>query len=513
MIRDGDTVVARTNLGRERRVVIAGHLDTVPINDNLPTRFETIDGERYLWGRGTVDMKGGVAVQLKLALSSPTHRRPHVDVVRPRGGLGGAERPRAPRAHRPDSSRATSRSSASRRTAGRGRMQREPPLRAARLRAAARTRPQLGRRQRDPQARAGARPAGGHEAETIEVDGLAYREGLNAVGVTGGVAGNVIPDEAMLHVNYRFAPNRSVAEAIEFARAMFPEYELTVVDAAEGARLGLDAPLAQQFVHAVGAEARPKYGWTDVARFSALGIPAVNFGPGDPLKAHADDERRATRSSPASARSAPGSPARPEGGRMTSAPIERSATRSASRSSPRVRWRLLPWWAKVALVYAAARAVTTVLVLVLASAQGANPTAARPGYFEYANMWDARWYQIIARRVPRRPAVDRRRPGRRERLGVPPRVSGPGRRADVAGRAAERRVGRSPSPRTGAALVFHRLMSRFLEPDRASSRSCSSASPRCRRSCSSATRSRSDSCGWRSRSCCSSNAGTRGSSR
>jgi succinyl-diaminopimelate desuccinylase len=130
-----------------------------------------------------------------------------------------------------------------------------------------------------------------YEPATVEVDGLEYREGLNAVGITGGIAGNVIPDEAMLHVNYRFAPNRSVAEAIEHVSALFPEYELTVVDEAEGARPGLDAPLAQQFVRAVGAQAKPKYGWTDVARFSALGIPAVNFGPGDPLKAHADDER------------------------------------------------------------------------------------------------------------------------------------------------------------------------------------------------------------------------------
>src|SRR5690606_8960334 len=65
--RLGDAIVARTSLGRERRVVIAGHIDTVPVNKNLPTRFETIDGREFLWGRGTVDMKAGVAVQLRLA--------------------------------------------------------------------------------------------------------------------------------------------------------------------------------------------------------------------------------------------------------------------------------------------------------------------------------------------------------------------------------------------------------------------------------------------------------------
>ncbi len=63
------------------------------------------------------------------------------------------------------------------------------------------------------------------------------------------------------------------------------------MDLAPGARPGLDAPLAQAFVRAVGTEPRAKVGWTDVSRFSALGIPAVNFGPGDPSLAHADDER------------------------------------------------------------------------------------------------------------------------------------------------------------------------------------------------------------------------------
>jgi succinyl-diaminopimelate desuccinylase len=72
---------------------------------------------------------------------------------------------------------------------------------------------------------------------------------------------------------------------------VFAGFDVTVVDAMVGARPGLDAPTAQEFLEAVGAEARPKYGWTDVARFSALGIPAVNYGPGNPLKAHADDER------------------------------------------------------------------------------------------------------------------------------------------------------------------------------------------------------------------------------
>jgi succinyl-diaminopimelate desuccinylase len=94
-----------------------------------------------------------------------------------------------------------------------------------------------------------------------------------------------------VHVNYRFAPSRTGEEAVEHLRELFAGFDLTVVDLAEGARPGLDEPLAKEFLAAVGGEAKPKYGWTDVARFSALGIPAVNYGPGDPLTAHADDER------------------------------------------------------------------------------------------------------------------------------------------------------------------------------------------------------------------------------
>jgi succinyl-diaminopimelate desuccinylase len=296
VIRDGDTVVARTNLGRERRVVMAGHLDTVPINRNLPTRFETIDGERYLWGRGTVDMKAGVAVQLKLAheLADPVHDLTwmwydHEEVSAELNGLGRLARNR-PDLFAGDFAILGEPSNSHVEGGCNGNLRVE--LRAYGVRAHS-ARSWVGDNAIHKLAPVLERLAA-YEAAIVEVDGLAYREGMNAVGITGGIAGNVIPDEAMVHVNYRFAPNRTVAEAIEIVRALFPEYELTVVDEAEGARPGLDAEFAQRFVAAVGGPARPKYGWTDVARFSAMGIPAVNFGPGDPLKAHADDERVAT---------------------------------------------------------------------------------------------------------------------------------------------------------------------------------------------------------------------------
>jgi succinyl-diaminopimelate desuccinylase len=289
LFRDGDAIVAKTNLGRASRVVIAGHIDTVPVNDNFPSR--TIGDE--LWGRGTVDMKAGVAVQLVLAaeLTEPDVDitwiwYDHEEVSQDLNGLGRLAR------IRPEL------------LAGDFAILGEPTNAIIEggcngtLRVEVRT---FGRRAHTARAWAGHNAIhdlapilttlAGYQPREVEVDGLVYREGLNAVGISGGVAGNVVPDEAVVTLNYRFAPSRSGEEAVEHLRELFAGYDLTVVDLAEGARPGLDAPLARRFAAAVGGTPMPKYGWTDVARFAALGIPAVNYGPGDPLLAHADDER------------------------------------------------------------------------------------------------------------------------------------------------------------------------------------------------------------------------------
>ena len=291
--RHGDAVVARTQLGREKRVVIAGHIDTVPLNDNLPTRFETIDGIDYLRGRGTVDMKAGVAVQLKLAaeLTAPAYDvtwiwYDHEEVSESLNGLGRLLR------ESPDLLEGDfailgepTRSEIEGGCNGNARVE----VRTFGLRAHS-ARAWVGHNAIHDVAPILTKLAA-YTPREVEVDGLVYKEGLNAVGISGGVAGNVIPDEAMVHVNYRFAPSRSGEAAVAFLREFFAGYDVTVVDLADGARPGLDSPLAQQLVASTGVPATPKYGWTDVARFSALGIPAVNYGPGDPLKAHADDER------------------------------------------------------------------------------------------------------------------------------------------------------------------------------------------------------------------------------
>lgn len=293
LVRDGDAIVARTNLGRERRAIIAGHIDTVPLNGNLPTRTETEGGTTYLWGRGTVDMKAGVAVQLKLAaeLTEPAVDvtwmwYDHEEVQAELNGLGRLAH------NRPDLFE------------GDFGILGEPTNGVVEggcngnLRIEVRTR---GLRAHSARGWVGdnaihkvapiLETLAGYEAREVEVEGLVYRESLNAVGISGGVAGNVIPDECTVHINYRFAPSSTADDAIAHMHELFGAYEITVVDRAEGARPGLDAPLAQEFLASVGGLAKPKYGWTDVARLSAMGIPAVNYGPGDPLKAHADDER------------------------------------------------------------------------------------------------------------------------------------------------------------------------------------------------------------------------------
>ena len=298
VLRDGDALVARTALGRSERVVVAGHLDTVPVAGNLPTELRTdASGVTELWGRGTVDMKAGVAVQLALAatLTAPTRDVTWVfydqeEVEADRNGLG-----RLVRNH-PDW------------VSGDFAVLCEPTAGALEggcngtLRAEVRVPGRAahsGRAWLGVNAIHGAAPVlarlAAYTPRAVDVDGLVYREGLNAVGIRGGIAGNVIPDECVVTVNYRFAPARSLDEAVAHVRDLFEGYDVRVTDAAPGARPGLDHPAAAAFAAAVtGLTGRPpaaKEGWTDVARFTELGVPAVNFGPGDPTLAHADDER------------------------------------------------------------------------------------------------------------------------------------------------------------------------------------------------------------------------------
>lgn len=290
--RDGNAVIAATNLGRAQRVIIAGHIDTVPVANNLPAVLHHFEREQVIVGRGSVDMKGGVAVMLKLAseLSSPRYDITWIfydneEVASDLNGLGRIAR-NAPEVLAGDFAVLCEPTSALIEGGCNGTIRIELTARGVKAHSA---RPWMG-----SNALHSLTPAlatlSAFEPETVTVDGLDYRESLNAVMVSGGIATNVIPDLATLTVNYRFAPSRSAQEVEAKLRDLFPEYELTVTDLALGARPGLTLGMAQEFAAVVNIPARPKYGWTDVARFAELGIPAVNYGPGDPSLAHADNE-------------------------------------------------------------------------------------------------------------------------------------------------------------------------------------------------------------------------------
>lgn len=286
--RHGDAVVARTRLDRPERVLVAGHLDTVPAAENFPGR---LDGD-VLHGLGTSDMKGGVAVALHLAatVAAPTRDVTYVfydceEVEAERNGLLRLART-APDLLAADFAVLMEPTDGVVEGGCQGTLRVEIRVGGTRAHSA---RAWLGENAIHALAPVLDRLRA-YEPRRPVVEGLEYREGLQAVRIEGGVAGNVVPDEAVLTVNHRFAPDRSEAEALAHVREVFDGFDVRLTDTAGGARPGLDHPAAASFLAAVGGTPRAKYGWTDVARFAELGVPAVNYGPGDPRLAHKRDE-------------------------------------------------------------------------------------------------------------------------------------------------------------------------------------------------------------------------------
>ncbi|WP_237572210.1 succinyl-diaminopimelate desuccinylase [Mycolicibacterium lacusdiani] len=290
VIRNGDAVLARTNLGRPSRVLLAGHTDTVPAADNVPSR---LDGD-LLYGCGTSDMKSGDAVFLHLAatIAEPAHDITLVmydceEIESSANGLGRIER-ELPDWLQADVAILGEPSGGFIEAGCQGTIR--VVVRASGTRAHS-ARSWLGdnaiHKLGDVMTRLSS-----YEARNVDIDGCTYREGLSAVRVDGGIAGNVIPDAASLTVNFRFAPDCTVDDAVGHVHDVFAglDVDLELTDSAAGALPGLTKPAAAALVAAAGGQVRAKYGWTDVARFAALGIPAVNYGPGDPNLAHRSDE-------------------------------------------------------------------------------------------------------------------------------------------------------------------------------------------------------------------------------
>ena len=291
VIRNGDAVLARTDFGRPTRVVLAGHLDTVPIADNVPSHRDA----DHIYGCGTCDMKSGDAVFLHLAatVAEPVHDITLIfydceEIEASANGLGRIER------ELPDWLRADV-AVLGEPTGGYIEAGCQGTLRA--LVSATGTRSHSARSWLGDNA---IHKLGevldrlkSYQGRVVDIDGCTYREGLSAVGIDGGVASNVIPDAASVTVNFRFAPDRTPEAALAHIRNVFTglDVDLQQTDSAAGALPGLHHPAAAALVDAAGGLVRAKYGWTDVSRFAALGIPAVNFGPGDPNVAHRRDER------------------------------------------------------------------------------------------------------------------------------------------------------------------------------------------------------------------------------
>ena len=292
--RVGDNVVARTDLGRAHRVVLAGHTDTVPANGNERARVES----DVLWGLGASDMKSGLAVMLDLArtMSEPTvdvtwvfYAREEVAAVH--SGLGELIEVR-PDLVEGDLAILGEPTGAVVEAGCQGTMRLRVDLVGARAHTA---RPWMGRNAIHRLAPLLDAVASVPERRPV-LAGCEYREALQAVAVEGGVAANVVPDAVSVTLNHRFAPDRSEAEAEAHVRAVLAPHldegdAIEVVDVAPAAPPAVDHPLLAGLVARRGLEVRSKLGWTDVARFAALGVPAANLGPGDPTLAHTADER------------------------------------------------------------------------------------------------------------------------------------------------------------------------------------------------------------------------------
>ena len=304
VLRIDNNVIARTHRGLPQRVILAGHLDTVPTADNVPSmRGVDAQGRDTLFGCGTVDMKSGDAVYLHafatLAASQELQRDLTLimyeceEIAAEFNGLRHLSESH-PELLAGDVALLGEPSGNVIEAGCQGSIRLRLTAHGTRAHSA---RAWLGDNAVHKLAPVLSRIAA-YEPQTVDIDGLDYREGLNVVWLEAGVATNTVPDEAVLRVNFRFAPNRSADEAMAHFRQVlgldeFAAEDLTVdvEDVSPGALPGLHAAAAKELVAVAGDVVKPKFGWTDVARFSALGIPAVNFGPGDPAYCHKKDEQ------------------------------------------------------------------------------------------------------------------------------------------------------------------------------------------------------------------------------
>ena len=287
--RVNNSIVAQTNFGNKQRVVIAGHIDTVPANNNFPGKIN--DSE--VIGLGSVDMKSGIAVALKLAseITSSNYDVTYLfyeseEIETKFNGLelitkqqkdlldcdfailmeptNGILEVGCQGSLRFEVSTSGKRSHSARWWNGENAIHKTNKI---------------------------LEILNNYKSREPEIDGHKFREGLQAVKVNGGIAGNVVPDSVTVSINHRFAPDTSIDQATQNMKTLFKDFNFQLIDAANAAPTGLSNPLIKEFVSNIGKNIAPKFGWTDVARFANAGIPAINFGPGDPNLAHHPEEK------------------------------------------------------------------------------------------------------------------------------------------------------------------------------------------------------------------------------
>ena len=289
LTRVNNSIVAKTNFGNKQRVVIAGHVDTVPANNNFPGKIDNAE----VIGLGSVDMKSGIAVALKLAaeLTSSNYDITYLfyeseEIETKYNGLelitkqqkdlldcdfailmeptNGILEVGCQGSLRFEVSTSGKRSHSARWWNGENAIHKTNKI---------------------------LEILNNYKSREPEIDGYKFREGLQAVKINGGIAGNVVPDSVSVSINHRFAPDTSIDQATSNMKNLFKDFNFLLVDAANAAPTGLNNPLIKEFVSSIGKNIAPKFGWTDVARFASAGIPAINFGPGDPNLAHHPDEK------------------------------------------------------------------------------------------------------------------------------------------------------------------------------------------------------------------------------
>jgi succinyl-diaminopimelate desuccinylase len=289
---DEDIIFATTggDGGREL-VVLAGHLDTVPAQGNVPGRRD----DAAIVGLGASDMKGGIAVMLELAAWAAeasaalelgflffTREELAAEESPLPGFLRGCERVREAAlviVLEPTDNEVH--------VGCLGNLSAQLTFRGSSAHSA---RPWLGDNAIHKAAAALA-PLAQLEPVDVAVDGLVFREVVSAVAIEGGIADNVVPDRCVARLNYRYAPGRTREAAEASVRELAGEAELEILGNSPPAPVIVDRPLVRRLRDAGNFEIRPKQAWTPVAQFAEAGLDAVNLGPGATRYAHTADER------------------------------------------------------------------------------------------------------------------------------------------------------------------------------------------------------------------------------